>query len=67
MVNKIRGYRGMLSKSQSEMSKLLNITSQSYSSKENGKRPFTDKEKVILKEYFSNYFPEIDTIDFLFF
>lgn len=67
MINRIKGYRGMLGKSQKEISELLNITSQSYSSKEIGKRPFSDKEKIILKEYFSKYFPEIETIDFLFF
>ncbi|WP_145995485.1 helix-turn-helix transcriptional regulator, partial [Lactococcus lactis] len=34
--NKIKGYRNMLGKTQSEMAKELNISSQSYYNKENG-------------------------------
>lgn len=43
-VNKIKGYRNMLSMSQLEMSKKLNISETTYRNKENGKGVFNSKE-----------------------
>lgn len=64
--NKVAGYRVMLGKTQTEMASLLNITQQSYGRKENGKRAFKDREKVILKEAFAEHFPKV-TYEELFF
>lgn len=43
-MNKIKGYRNMLSMSQLEMSKKLNISETTYRNKENGKGVFNSKE-----------------------
>ena len=66
MTNRIAGYRKMLGLTQSQMAKRLNISLTSYFNKEHGITPFTDKEKVIirdmLKEVIEN--PSIDSIFF---
>ena len=65
-INKVAGYRAMLGLTQRDIAKKLGISSQSYSNKENGRTPFSDKEKIKLKILFS----EIDgslTIDDIFF
>lgn len=64
--NKIAGYRKMLGKNQVEMAKEFKISRQSYYLKENGKVPFTDKEKIIFKKLLLPIFPSI-TIDDIFF
>lgn len=51
---------------QSDVAKFLGISLQAYYRKENGKTPFSDVEKVKLKDIFSEEFPGI-TIDSLFF
>ena len=64
--NKVAGYRTMLGLTQKDIATKLDISSQSYSNKENGKTSFNDREKIILKEIFN----EIDkslTIDTIFF
>lgn len=63
LVAKIRRYRGY---TQSDMASFLNISLQSYYRKEHGKTPFNDKEKVIIKNLFSEDFPNL-TIDNIFF
>lgn len=66
-VNKVRGYRNMLGLSQTEMAKLIGISSkQSYSQKENNKISFNDEEKKRFKLVVEQYFPNI-TIDDIFF
>lgn len=64
--NKVAGYRTMLGKTQLEMAKVLNISRQAYSMKENGKISFKDKEKQKIKEMLMPMFPKI-TIDDIFF
>lgn len=66
MKNVLKGYRTMLGYTQQEMAVLLDISRQSYYMKENGKTPFTDIEKVIIKKEISKIFPDI-TIDDIFF
>lgn len=62
-VAKLRRYKGL---TQKDVSKILGVSLQSYYRKEKGKTPFTDNEKVMLKELFIEDFPEI-SIDTLFF
>ena len=65
-ISKVRAYRYALGKTQKEMSELLNIHHVVYGRKERMLVAFTDKEKVILLNYFKEYFPK-ETIDSLFF
>lgn len=65
-LKKVSGYRHMLGLTQQEISMYLGITSQSYSSKERGVRPFSDSEKIKLKALFRGVNPNI-TIDTIFF
>lgn len=65
-ISKIRAYRYALGKTQKDMSELLNIHHVVYGRKERMLVPFTDKEKVILLNFFKEYFPD-ETIDSLFF
>lgn len=65
-MNMIAGYRKMLEKSQTEMAKIFGISLQAYRSKEIGKTPFSDNEKLKLKKMLLPIFPDI-TIDDIFF
>lgn len=65
-MNKIRGYRNMIGKTQKDMAKMLGISSNAYNKKENGETPFKDNEKIMFKNMLLPYFPEI-TIDDIFF
>lgn len=65
-INKVRAYREALNKSQYEMAKMLNIHHVVYSRKERKLTDFKDAEKVILLNFFKEYFPN-ETIDSLFF
>ncbi|MGM0214296.1 helix-turn-helix transcriptional regulator [Enterococcus sp. AZ109] len=65
-MNKIVGYRKMLGKTQSEMAKIFNVSTQSYWQKENGKARFSDEEKILFKKMVQDIFPNI-TIDEIFF
>ena len=65
-INKVRAYREALNKSQYEMAKMLNIHHVVYSRKERKLTDFKDVEKVILLNFFKEYFP-YETIDSLFF
>ncbi|WP_195362574.1 helix-turn-helix transcriptional regulator [Lactococcus lactis] len=65
-INKIKGYRNMIGKTQSEMAKELDISSQSYYNKENGYVSFKDKEKIKIKNMLIPLFPKI-TIEDIFF
>lgn len=62
-VAKLRKYKGL---TQTDVADIFGISLQAYWNKENGRTPFTDKEKVVLKDLFSQDFPEI-TIDDIFF
>ncbi|MCW6652570.1 transcriptional regulator [Aerococcaceae bacterium NML191292] len=65
-LNKIAGYRAMLSLDQYEMANKLGITPQAYSKKERGLTAFNDEEKKTIKEMLLPHFPNI-TIDEIFF
>lgn len=65
-MNKIRGYRNMLGKTQKEMAQIFGISTNAYSKKEQGQIPFKDDEKILFKDMLSQYFPSI-TIDDIFF
>lgn len=66
IVNIVSGYRIMLGMRQSDMAKLLSISRQSYWSKENGRTPFSDNEKILFKNEIIKIIPTI-TIDDIFF
>ena len=65
-MNKVKGYRNTLNETQQEWADMLSISRVSYISKENKKTPFTDKEKVIIRNHISKKIPGV-TIDDLFF
>ncbi|UJF14996.1 helix-turn-helix domain-containing protein [Jeotgalibaca sp. MA1X17-3] len=62
-VAKLRRFKGM---TQTDIAVMLDISLQAYFRKEKGYVNFTDKEKIFLKEFFSEEFPNI-TIDTIFF
>lgn len=64
---KVIFYRKKAHKTQKDIAKLLNISAQSYSFKEQGRRPFKPKEMTIIRNYLSNELNEKLTIDELFF
>lgn len=67
MVNtKVKGYRVMLGLTQEQLGERLGCSIQSVSSKEKGKTPFNDKEKIVILNLVKTIQPNI-TIDELFF
>lgn len=66
MKNKIAGFRKILGMTQKSMAEVFGISLQAYWQKENGRTPFSDKEKVLFKERLKVIFPDI-TIDDIFF
>lgn len=66
VLNKVARYRKYLGLTQKDLARIFGISSQAYSRKERGKTAFNDKEKVILKNLFIEFFPNI-TIDDIFF
>ncbi|EPH03110.1 helix-turn-helix transcriptional regulator [Streptococcus intermedius] len=65
-MNKIRGYRNMLSLTQKELGEKLGMTKQTYHNKEVGRYSFTDSEKMAFKKLLLPLFPNI-TIEDIFF
>lgn len=65
-LDELAGFRCKLNKTQKDFAKLLNISNQAYSSKENGKTPFKPIEMKIIKDYIVEHYPDV-TIDILFF
>jgi len=65
-LNKVKGYRVMLGKTQKDMGEIFGISRQSYYQKERGKVPFSDKEKIIFKKLVQTVIPNIN-IDEIFF
>ena len=63
---KLKTLRMLYNLKQSDLANLLKIGNATYTNKENGKHAFTDKEKLIIKEYFKNLGSDL-TIDELFF
>lgn len=66
MTPDVKRYRNYILLTQTEMSVRLGISLQSYWKKENGLTPFTDKEKLYIKNMINDFFPEA-TIDSIFF
>ena len=66
ILNKVRGYRNQLGFTQEYMADLLNITQSTYSSKENGKTAFNQKEMRVILNKFKKYIPEISIEDLFF-
>lgn len=64
-INKVKAFREALNKSQSEMAILLNISQGTYCKKER-RRKFSDKEKIILTNYFKENFPN-ESLESIFF
>lgn len=62
----IREYRKHLRLTQREMAEIIGISEQSYWNKENGRRNFTDEEKLKIRDFLRQYVPEV-TIDHIFF
>lgn len=63
---RVANYRKFLGYTQEEFSKFFNISVQAYSRKERGETPFSDDEKMLIKEMLLNDFPHI-SIDDIFF
>lgn len=66
-MNKVIYYRKLLKLKQSDLAELLGISKQGFSYKERGERPFNDKEKIILRDFFSKKLQKVLTVDELFF
>ena len=66
-MNKLKGYRNMMNQTQREWAKMLGISIVAYNCKETKKVPFTDNEKMIIKEHIKNKCKIDVTIDELFF
>lgn len=62
----LAGYRTMLGCTQEDLANILGISKQSYNQKELGKTRFSDEEKIIIKNFINDYFPEV-SYDILFF
>lgn len=60
---RMRKYKGL---TQSDVAKKFGISLQAYSRKERGITPFTDSEKMLLKNLFIDDFPDV-TMEELFF
>lgn len=65
-MNKIKGMRVLVGKSQKDMAKILNMSVSTYIKKENGYISFKDSEKIAFIEFIKKYFP-IVTIENIFF
>lgn len=63
---RVANYRKFLGYTQEEFSKFFNISTQAYARKERGETPFTDDEKVLIKDMLLVHFPDI-SIDQIFF
>lgn len=65
-LNKITGYRKMLSLTQNDMAKLSGISLSSYNKREKGRIEFSDKQKIIICDVITRHFPN-ENIESLFF
>lgn len=64
---KVLLYRKKAHKTQKQLADLIGVKAQSYSFKENGKRPFKMQEMKKIRDYLSDELGENLTIDELFF
>lgn len=65
-LNVLAGYRKMLSKSQKEFAKLIDVTEGTYRNKENGKSAFNAKEIETLYGFLNKRIPFDISIDIFF-
>lgn len=65
-LDKITGYRKMLNLTQNDMANLLGISLSAYNKRENGRVDFSDKQKIIIRDMITRYFPS-ENIESLFF
>ena len=65
-LNVLAGYRKMLSKSQKEFAKLIDVTEGTYRNKENGKSAFNAKEIETLYGFLNKRIPFYISIDVFF-
>lgn len=66
MKNRIAGYRKMLGYTQAEFANKLGISVTAYFNKEHGITPFSDKEKIIIRDMLKTIDQSI-SIDKIFF
>lgn len=65
-LDKITGYRRMLNLTQKDMANLLGISLSAYNKRENGYIDFSDKQKIIICDIITRYFPN-ENMESLFF
>lgn len=65
-LDKITGYRRMLNLTQKDMANLLGISLSAYNKRENGYIDFSDKQKIIIRDIITRYFPN-ENMESLFF
>jgi ps3 protein 14-like transcriptional regulator len=65
-LDKITGYRRMLKLTQKDMANLLGISLSAYNKRENGYIDFSDKQKIIIRDIITRYFPN-ENMESLFF
>lgn len=62
----IAGYRRITGMKQVDFANLFGISRQAYWNKENGRTPFTDREKMLFRNEVKKVIPEIKTEDIFF-
>lgn len=66
ITNKVKNFRSLLGLTQAELARLLKVTPQTVSAKENGKRQFSDEEKIKIINLINQEYPDIRISDVFF-
>ena len=66
ITNKVKNFRSLLGLTQAELAMLLKVTPQTVSAKENGKRQFSDEEKITIVKLVNQEYPDIRISDIFF-
>ena len=66
ITNKVKNFRSLLGLTQAELAMLLKVTPQTVSAKENGKRQFSDEEKIKIINLINQEYPDIRISDVFF-
>lgn len=66
ITNKVKNFRSLLGLTQAELAMLLKVTPQTVSAKENGKRQFSDEEKIMIVKLVNQEYPDIRISDIFF-
>ncbi|MGH2102129.1 helix-turn-helix transcriptional regulator [Aerococcus urinaeequi] len=66
ITNKVKNFRSLLGLTQAELARLLKVTPQTVSAKENGKRQFSDEEKIMIVKLVNQEYPDIRISDIFF-